>query len=66
MIKRKTIKSIYQEELYCDSCDEKMKTTNIVITTYPEQFEYYCPKCNNKITSFNSYPRLMYEWEEVD
>lgn len=66
MIKRKSIKAIYQEDLYCDECGEKMQSTGIVFCTYPERYEYFCPKCNNKTTSLNSYPHLLYEWEEEE
>ena len=68
MIKRRYIKRMYIEEAYCDKCGSPMQPTGAVLTTYPEQFPYYCsnPDCN-WTTRFYGYERpgtIKYEFED--
>ena len=41
---------VYEVRLYCDECGEEMKEVepNVVLTTFPPQYRYYClnPKCS--------------------
>ena len=45
MIKRKYIKKLYIEEVYCDQCGAIMEPAGIVFTSYPALYPY---KCSNK------------------
>ena len=43
---------VYEVRLYCDECGEEMKEVepNVVLTTFPPQYRYYClnPECSLK------------------
>lgn len=43
------------EILYCDDCGELMYRDNIVLTSIPPQYSYYCPKCGKTETAFYIY-----------
>jgi uncharacterized protein with PIN domain len=53
----------------CDECNEGEMVrvnNNIVLTTYPEQYQHECNKCGAKRNYFVSYPRLENEYEEME
>ena len=50
---------IYVEYAYCD-CGERMIKDNIVLTSYPCQYKYKCPKCGKIETSYEQYPKVRY------
>ena len=60
MIKKFEVKP-FIIKLYCNKCGEEMKDTNIVLSSYPPQYQYICPKCNSKINSINKYPEIIYD-----
>jgi hypothetical protein len=41
-------------KLICPHCHCVLKQENFVLTSYPVQFQYYCPKCNYYTTSYTS------------
>ena len=45
MIKRKYIKKLYIEEVYCDQCGAIMEPAGMVFTSYLALYPY---KCSNK------------------
>ena len=45
MLKKKYIKRLYIEEAICDKCGSVMNHTGMVLTSWPEQYPYVCPKC---------------------
>lgn len=68
MIKRKYIKRAYIEEAYCDKCNTVMEFTGVVLTSYPQQYPYHCPKCK-QIQTFMGDTRpgiIKYEFYEED
>ena len=68
MIKRKYIKRAYIEEAYCDKCGIAMEFTGMVLTSYPQQYPYRCPKCK-QIQTFMGDTRpgiIKYEFYEED
>ena len=46
--------------LYCDDCEKEMYFTGQVYTTYPEEYVYKCPICNNLKSVHKFYP-----WNEI-
>lgn len=60
MIKSKEVK-IYQDKLYCDECGEEMEFTGMALATYPMQYPHKCPKCDNRMTMLDIYPKIRYE-----
>ena len=68
MIKRKYIKRAYIEEAYCNKCGTAMEFTGMVLTSYPQQYPYHCPKCK-QIQTFmgDTHPGIIkYEFYEED
>ena len=41
-------------KLICPHCHCVLKQRNVVLTSYPVQFQYYCPKCNYYETSYTN------------
>lgn len=42
----------------CENCGHQLYlNTTIILTTYPAQFQYYCPKCGHVESSFIKLPR---------
>lgn len=55
--------NVYIEHAYCE-CGEKLERNNVVLTTYPAQYSYTCPKCGKTETSYDSYPKITYKEKE--
>lgn len=52
----------YIERAYCTDCKGvELERSNMVLTTYPLQYTYQCPKCGKSYTSFERYPKVIYE-----
>lgn len=69
MVKEKREKIEYPEYvvkhiLYCDNCDSEMYQDNIILTTWPEQYSYFCPVCGRVETSFTHYDNTMKSFNE--
>lgn len=68
MLRRKYIKRMYIEEVYCDKCGSPMQPTGMVLMSWPEQFPYACtnPDCDGTATFFGSDRPggLKFEFEE--
>lgn len=60
MIKSKEVK-VYQDRLYCDECGEEMEFTGMALATYPMQYPHICPKCGNRTTRNDIYPKIRHE-----
>ena len=54
----------YISKAYCPDCDKELERSDVVLTTYPAQYQYFCPECGYGYTSFDMYPTI--EWEEFD
>lgn len=56
----------YRQELncYCGGEFERMNP-DIVLTTYPPQYQYMCNKCGNRITDSEVYPKIVYKEETI-
>ena len=63
-IKRKKVKAIYFNAFHCPECGLELHMDNIVLTTYPAQYCYYCD-CGFRTTSSQK-PDLEYEFEDED
>lgn len=63
-IKRKKVKAIYFNAFHCPECGLELHQDNIVLTTYPAQYCYFCD-CGFRTTSFQK-PGLEYEFEDED
>ena len=63
-IKRKKVKAIYFNAFHCPECGLELHMDNIVLTTYPAQYCYYCD-CGFRTTSSQK-PGLEYEFEDED
>ena len=59
MIKQTEVK-VFKEKLICDDCGEEMKSTGVVLMTYPVQYPHVC-LCGKKTTLSEKYPRIAYE-----
>ena len=63
-IRKKKVKAIYFNAFHCPECGLELHMDNIVLTTYPAQYCYYCD-CGFRTTSFQK-PGLEYEFEDED
>ena len=36
--------------VYCNDCNIELEFDNIVLSSYPPQYPYHCPKCNKHYT----------------
>lgn len=63
-VRRKKVKAIYFNAFHCPECGLELHMDNIVLTTYPAQYCYYCD-CGFRTTSFQK-PGLEYEFEDED
>lgn len=63
-IKRKKVKAIYFNAFHCPECGLELHQDNIVLTTWPAQYCYYCD-CGFRTTSSQT-PGIEYEFEEED
>lgn len=61
-IKRKKVKAIYFNAFHCPECGLELHKDNIVLTTYPAQYCYFCD-CGFRTTSFQQ-PGYEYEFED--
>lgn len=50
MVKSKKVET-YVAILYCDNCGAEMRLCPEVLTSYPPQYKYICPKCGRAETS---------------
>lgn len=51
------IRSIVIEKLLCDTCGTEMQLDPVVLTTFPPQYQYKCPKCQITIINDKVYPK---------
>ena len=63
-IRKKKVKAIYFNAFHCPECGLELHMDNIVLTTCPAQYCYYCD-CGFRTTSFQK-PGIEYEFEEED
>ena len=63
-IKRRKVKAVYHNAFHCPECGLELHMDNIVLTTYPAQYCYYCD-CGFRTTSSQK-PGLEYEFEDED
>ena len=61
-IRRKRVKAIYFNAFHCPECGLELHQDNIVLTTYPAQYCYYCD-CGFRTTSSQK-PGIEYEFED--
>ena len=63
-IRKKKVKAIYFNAFHCPECGLELHQDNIVLTTWPAQYCYYCD-CGFRTTSFQQ-PGYEYEFEDED
>ena len=63
-VRRKKVKAIYFNAFHCPECGLELHQDNIVLTTWPAQYCYYCD-CGFRTTSSQT-PGIEYEFEEED
>ena len=63
-IRRKKVKAIYFNAFHCPECGLELHKDNVVLTTWPAQYCYYCD-CGFRTTSFQQ-PGYEYEFEDDD
>ena len=63
-IRRKKVKGIYYNAFHCPECGLELHRDNVVLTTYPAQYCYFCD-CGFRTTSSQT-PGIEYEFEEED
>lgn len=63
-IRRKRVKAIYFNAFHCPECGLELHKDNVVLTTWPAQYCYYCD-CGFRTTSFQQ-PGYEYEFEDED
>ena len=66
MIKKRYVKRMYIEEIYCDKCGGKLTPTGNVTYTYPQLHEYKCEKCNDIQKLKERCGQLKYEFEDEE
>lgn len=50
------VKNILVDKLLCDHCGSQMQWDGQVYTTYPPQYPYICPNCENRSVVDKTYP----------
>ena len=55
MVKRAEVRT-FINRLYCDKCETEMEKSNMVLTSHPPQYQYFCNSCDFKMISWTSYP----------
>ena len=60
MVKKTEVKT-FINRIYCDKCGTEMRTSPVLLTTYPPQYQYECPKCGELLTSTVCYPCTEYD-----
>lgn len=63
-VRKKKVKAIYFNAFHCPECGLELHQDNIVLTTWPAQYCYYCD-CGFRTTSFQQ-PGYEYEFEDED
>ena len=63
-VRKKKVKAIYYNAFHCPECGLELHMDNVVLTTYPAQYCYYCD-CGFRTTSSQK-PGLEYEFEDED
>ena len=63
-IKRRKVKAVYHNAFCCPECGLELHRDNIVLTTYPVQYCYFCD-CGFRTTS-SQLPGYEVEFEEED
>lgn len=63
-IRRKKVKAIYFNAFHCPECGLELHKDNVVLTTWPAQYCYYCD-CGFRTISFQQ-PGYEYEFEDED
>ena len=61
-IRRKKVKAIYFNAFHCPECGLELHRDNMVLTTYPAQYCYFCD-CGFR-TASSQKPGLEYEFED--
>ena len=65
LIKKVEVKT-YMTMIYCSHCGAPLRPSDTVLTTYPAQYQYNCPKCGlNTITTYEKFPKISYEEVET-
>ena len=62
-IKRYNVKPV-MERIYCPDCDVELEQDPVVLSSFPAQFQYFCPKCGYGFTSTSQYPQVTFVNEE--
>lgn len=71
-LKKKYIKRMYIEEVFCDKCGAPMVQSDMVLLSYPMQYPFHCTnsECNHTITFYQGEVpgtlKFEYEEEEAD
>ena len=52
------------ETLYCDDCDVEMVIAPYVLTSFPVQYVYNCPKCGKTVTTQDRFDNPVHGQEE--
>lgn len=53
--------------MLCDECQiGQMLPTNMVLTSYPEQYQHVCDKCGHIETYYKRYPYIEYIIDDYD
>ena len=63
-IKRRKVKAVYHNAFCCPECGLELHRDNIVLTTYPAQYCYFCD-CGFRTTS-SQLPGYEVEFEDED
>lgn len=57
----------YMTMVYCRHCGAPLHRSNTVLSSYPEQYQYFCNRCGlDSITSTVQYPKISYEEVETN
>ena len=44
----------------CPNCNSELRKSNVVLATYPPEYQYYCEACGFTATSRINYPYVYY------
>lgn len=46
---------------FCPDCGVELEQSPVVISTFPAQFQYFCPECGYGYTSTANFPEVTFE-----
>lgn len=60
MIQKTTKVETFITKAICPNCGKELQISDMVLTTHPCQYQYFCVKCGFSSRSFEQFPKVSY------